>query len=104
MASASLKLLQRLSGTYLVVCFISTNHYKNKAIQRRGVEANGAIALQPVEAPGPVYQQTAKCRKENIFTTNQVGVPRSIPEALLHPNSANPTRQTISSFSSCLSY
>ena len=31
-------------------------NYKSKAIQRRGVEANGALALQPVEAPGPVCQ------------------------------------------------
>ena len=58
----------------LFVWFISTNNYKNKAIQRRGVEANGAIALQPVEGPGPVCQQTAKGNKENIFTANQVGV------------------------------
>ena len=31
--------------------FVSTNSYKNMTIQRRDVEANGAIALQPVEAP-----------------------------------------------------
>ena len=58
----------------LFVCFILTNNYKNKSIQRRGVEANGAMALQPVEEPGPVCQQTAKCIKKNILTTNQVGV------------------------------
>ena len=56
------------------VCFILTNNYKNKAIQRRGVEVNGAMALQPVEAPGRVCQQTAKIRKEYIFSTNQAGV------------------------------
>ena len=45
-------------------------------MQRRGVEANSAMALQPVEAPGPVCQQTAKSTKENknISTTNQAGV------------------------------
>ena len=32
------------------------------------------MAPQPLQAPGPVCQQTAKSRKENIFTTNQVGV------------------------------
>ena len=39
----------------------------NKAIHRRGVEANGAMALQPVEAPGPVCQQTAKSKKETFL-------------------------------------
>ena len=60
----------------MFVCFISTNNLQEKAIQRRGVEANGAMALQPVEAPGPLCQQTAKSTKENknIFTTNQAGV------------------------------
>ena len=48
--------------------------YKNKTIQMSVVEANGAMALQPVEAPGPVCQQTAKIKEKNIFTTNQVGV------------------------------
>ena len=47
-----------------IVCFISTNNYKNKAIQRRGAEANGALALQPVEAPDPVCQPMAKNRKK----------------------------------------
>ena len=47
----------------LFVCFISTNNYKNKAIQRRGVAANGAMAL----LSGPVCQQTTKSRKENIY-------------------------------------
>ena len=42
------------------VCFISTNNYKNEAIQRRGVEANGAMALQPVEVLGPVKNVIAK--------------------------------------------
>ena len=59
----------------LFVCYISTNNYKNKASHRRGlVEANGAMALQPVEVLGPFCQQTAKSRKEDVFTTNQVGV------------------------------
>ena len=59
----------------MFVLFQQIIDYKNKAIQRRGVEANGAMALQPVEVTGPVYQQTAKNIKENnIFTTNQAGV------------------------------
>ena len=45
---------------FFFVGFISTNNYKNKVMERRGVEANDAIALQPVEAPGTVYQQTVK--------------------------------------------
>ena len=49
----------------MFVLFQQIIDYKNKAIQRRGVEANGALALQPVEAPGPVCQQTAKSTKEN---------------------------------------
>ena len=44
----------------LFVLFQQTIDYKNKAIQRRGVEANGAMVLQPVDGPGPVCQQTAK--------------------------------------------
>ena len=48
-------------------CFILTNNYKNKAIQRRGVEANGAMALQPVEGRDLVCQQTAKSMKEKQF-------------------------------------
>ena len=59
----------------MFVLFLQIIDYKNKAIQGRGVEANGAMALQPVEAPGSVYQQTAKSIKEkNISTTNQAGV------------------------------
>ena len=50
----------------LFVLFQQTIDYKNKAIQRRGVEANGAMALQPVEAPGPVCQQTAKIINKKI--------------------------------------
>ena len=49
-----------MTGCRLFVLFRQINNYKNKAIQRRGVEANGAMALQPVEAPGPVCQQAAK--------------------------------------------
>ena len=40
----------------LFVLFQQIIDYKNKVIQRRGVEANGAMALQPVEARGPVCQ------------------------------------------------
>ena len=59
----------------LFVLFQQIIDYKNKVIQRRGVEANGAMALQPVEAPGLVCQQTAKSTKEkNISTMNQAGV------------------------------
>ena len=42
----------------------------NKAIQRRGVEANGAMGLQPVEAPGPVCQQTVKSIKVTKYWYN----------------------------------
>ena len=48
------------TGMCLFALFQEIIDYKNNAIQRRGVEANGATALQPVEAPGPVCQQTAK--------------------------------------------
>ena len=48
------------------VCLL-LNKYKNKAIQRRGVEANGAMALQPGEAPGSVCLQTAKNIKETCL-------------------------------------
>ena len=41
---------------FFFVCFISTNYYKNKAIQRNGVKANVAMALQPVKTPGSVCQ------------------------------------------------
>ena len=60
----------------LFVLFQQIIDLQEKAIQRRGVEANSAMALQPVEAPGPVCQQTAKSTKENknISTTNQAGV------------------------------
>ena len=54
------------------------------------------MALQPVEAPGPVCQQTAKSTKEKTFLQRIKQVlPQGMPEALLHPNSANPTGQTI---------
>ena len=59
----------------MFILFQKIINNKHKAIQRRGVEANGAMALQPVEAPGSVYQQTAKSIKEkNFSTTNQAGV------------------------------
>ena len=51
----------------LFVLFQQIIDYKNKAIQKRGVEANGAMTLQPVEAPGPVYQQTAKSIKKTFL-------------------------------------
>ena len=35
----------------MFVLFQQIVNYMNKAMQRRGVEANGAMALQPVEAP-----------------------------------------------------
>ena len=55
----------------LFVCFISTNNWlQEKATQRRGVEANGAMALQPVEAPGPLCQQTAK---EVVWMLHNIG-------------------------------
>ena len=41
---------------YLFVLFQQIINYENKATQRGGVEANGTMALQPVEAPGPVDQ------------------------------------------------
>ena len=37
------------------------------AIKRKGVKANVAMALQPVETPGLVCQQTAKYRKETYL-------------------------------------
>ena len=51
----------------LFVLFQQIFNYMNKAIQRRGVKANGTMALQPVEAPSPVCQQTAKSIKEKYF-------------------------------------
>ena len=54
------------------------------------------MALQPVEAPGPVDQQTAKSIEEKTFLQQIKQVlPQGMPEALLRLNSANPTRQTI---------
>ena len=43
------------SGSWFVLFQQIINH-KNKATQRIGVESNGAMLLQPVEAPGPVCQ------------------------------------------------
>ena len=39
---------------HMFVLFQQIIDYKNKVILRRGVEANGAMALQPVKVPGPV--------------------------------------------------
>ena len=45
-------IVEEAAAVCLFVVFQQIIDYKNKAIQRRGVEANGAMALQPVEAPG----------------------------------------------------
>ena len=43
--------------------FISTIYYKDNAVQRRDVEANGAIELQSVDSPDLVCQLTVKTKK-----------------------------------------
>ena len=45
-----------LSNALFVCFFQQIINYKNKAIQRKGVEANGANSLHPVKTPGAVCQ------------------------------------------------
>ena len=54
-----------------MVCFISTGNYKNKAIQRKGVETNGAMTLQPIEAPGLVCAQVQESLQQ--YSDNREG-------------------------------
>ena len=63
------------------------------------------MALQLVQAPGSVCQRTAKSNKEKHFLQRIKQVlPQGMPEALLHPTSANPTRQTISQRSTLVTH
>ena len=58
-----------------------------------GVEANGAIALQLVEAPGLVIFAASR-QKRYSNAAKQMRF-QGIPELTLHTNIANRTRQTI---------
>ena len=57
----------------MFVCFILMSNYKNKAIQRRGVEANDVIALQ-------------KNRKTGLYLKK---IKQVLLQGMLHLNSVN---------------
>ena len=57
------------------------------AIQRKGIEVKGAMALQSVEAPGPVCQQTATSKKKHCYKKSSRCCLKACLKPLLHPNS-----------------
>ena len=63
------------------VLFQQISDYKNKAIQRRGVEANGAMALQPVETPAKSMKEKHFCNESSRCCLRACLKPFSTPIA-----------------------